>query len=91
MRRAQIIPASDRRERAAWIACSFWCAHQPMRDAIHDFNRRGVDALKPGSSSRLGGVAIGSKRGARVRWASSRTSAKYGATKAYFSSEMKVA
>lgn len=50
LRRAQIILASDRNERASQIACSLACGSQTVRDAIHSFNERGLDALKAGSS-----------------------------------------
>jgi transposase len=50
MRRAQIILASHRDERASQIARSLGCGSQTVRDAIHDFNRRGLDALVAGSS-----------------------------------------
>src|ERR687898_344244 len=42
MRRAQIILASDRGERASQIARSLGCGQQTVRDAIHDFDRRGL-------------------------------------------------
>lgn len=50
LRRAQIILASDRRERASRIARSLACGSQTVRDAIHSFNERGLDALVEGSS-----------------------------------------
>jgi transposase len=50
MRRAQIILASHRGERASQIARSLGCGSQTVRDAIHDFDRRGLDALVAGSS-----------------------------------------
>lgn len=50
LRRAQIILASERGERASRIACSLRCGSQTARDAIHDFNERGLDALEAGSS-----------------------------------------
>lgn len=50
MRRAQIILASDRSERASRIARSLGCGSQTVRDAIHDFNERGLNALEAGSS-----------------------------------------
>jgi transposase len=50
MRRAQIILASDRGERASRIARSLGCGSQTVRDAIHDFNERGLAALEAGSS-----------------------------------------
>ena len=50
MRRAQIILASDRKERASQIALSLGCGSQTVRDVIHDFDGRGLDALLEGSS-----------------------------------------
>jgi transposase len=50
MRRAQIILASDRGERTSHIARSLGCGQQTVRDAIHDFNRRSLDALVARSS-----------------------------------------
>src|SRR5215217_2375550 len=50
MRRAQIILASERGERASQIALSLGCGSQTVRDAIHTFNERGLAALEAGSS-----------------------------------------
>jgi transposase len=50
MRRAQIILASDRSEHASRIASSLGCGSQTVRDAIHDFNERSLNALEAGSS-----------------------------------------
>ena len=50
MRRAQIILASNRGERASRIARSLGCGSQTVRDAIHAFNERGLAALEAGSS-----------------------------------------
>jgi transposase len=50
LRRAQIILASQRGERASRIARSLGCGSQTVRDAIHDFDKRGLDALVEGSS-----------------------------------------
>ena len=50
LRRAQIVLASDRKERASQIARSLGCGSQTVRDAIHDFDERGLDALLKGSS-----------------------------------------
>ena len=50
MRRAQILLASCRGERAPKIASNLGCASQTARDAINDFNERGLDALTAGSS-----------------------------------------
>ena len=45
MRRCQALLASSRGEKAPKIAESLGCGRQTVRDAIHDFNERGVDAL----------------------------------------------
>jgi transposase len=50
MRRSQIILASSRGERAPKIALNLGCASQTVRDAINDFNRRGLDSLDRKSS-----------------------------------------
>jgi transposase len=50
LRRAQILLASSRGERSPQIAKNLGCSSQTVRDAIHDFNRRGLDALIAGSS-----------------------------------------
>jgi transposase len=50
MRRAQIILASHRSERASTIARSLGCGSQTVRDAIHHFNERGLAALAAKSS-----------------------------------------
>jgi transposase len=42
--------ASSRGEHAPKIAESLGCGQQTVRDAIHDFNERGVDALAAKSS-----------------------------------------
>ena len=50
MRRSQILLASARGERAPRIAKNLGCASQTARDAINDFNERGLDALRRTSS-----------------------------------------
>ena len=51
LRRSQILLASSSRgESPPKIAASLGCASQTVRNAIHDFNQRGSDALEPGSS-----------------------------------------
>lgn len=50
LHRAQIVLARDRKERASQIARSVGCGSQTVRDAIHDFDERGLDALVEGSS-----------------------------------------
>jgi transposase len=50
MRRSQIVLASSRGERAPRIAENLGCASQTARDAIHDFNERGLLALQAKSS-----------------------------------------
>src|SRR5215208_2816392 len=46
----QMLLASSRGERAPKIALNLGCASQTVRDAIHDFNERGVLALNAKSS-----------------------------------------
>ena len=50
MRRAQILLASSRGERAPKIAKNLGCASQTARDAINDFNERGLPSLAAKSS-----------------------------------------
>ena len=50
LRRSQMLLASSRGEEVPQIATSLGCGQQTVRDAIHDFNARGLDALTPGSS-----------------------------------------
>src|SRR5215210_3396807 len=50
LRRAQILLASSRGERPPQIAKNLGCSSQTVRNAIHDFDRRGLDALTAGSS-----------------------------------------
>ena len=50
LRRCQILLASARGEIAPQIARNLGCGAQTVRDAIHDFNERGLDALKASSS-----------------------------------------
>jgi transposase len=50
LRRCQILLASTRGERAPRIAENLGCGSQTVRNAIHDFNERGLGALQAGSS-----------------------------------------
>ena len=50
LRRCQILLASARGERPPRIAENLRCGSQTLRNAIHDFNRRDLDALIAGSS-----------------------------------------
>jgi transposase len=50
LRRSQILLASSRGEYAPKIAEGLSCGEQTVRDAIHDFNQRGLDALVAKSS-----------------------------------------
>jgi transposase len=50
LRRCQILLASARGESPPQIARSLGCASQTVRNAIHAFNERDLDALKAGSS-----------------------------------------
>src|SRR3990172_12843196 len=49
LRRCQIILASARGEHAIAIAQSVGCSDETVREVIKAFNRRGLEALKPGS------------------------------------------
>ena len=66
MRRAQIVLASDRKERASQIARSLGCGSQTVRDVIHDFDERGLDALVKGSSRPAEVHAAFDEEGARA-------------------------
>ena len=46
LRRCQILLASSRGERPPRIAENLRCGQQTARNAIHDFNEHGLDALK---------------------------------------------
>lgn len=50
LRRCQILLASGRGERVPVIACALSCDEQTVRNAIHAFNRKGLEALKEGTS-----------------------------------------
>jgi transposase len=50
LRRCQILLASSKGERPPQIAENLACAQQTVRNAIHEFNGRGLGALSPGSS-----------------------------------------
>ena len=50
LRRSQMLLASSRGDEAPQIAENLGCGRQTVRDAIHDFNERGVDALVAKSS-----------------------------------------
>jgi len=50
LRRCQILLASSKGERPPQIAENLGCAQQTVRNAIHEFNGRGLEALSPGSS-----------------------------------------
>jgi transposase len=50
LRRCQILLASSRGERPPRIAENLGCGSQTVRNAIHDFNERGLGALQAGSS-----------------------------------------
>jgi transposase len=50
LRRSQILLASSRGEIAPQIAKNLGCGVQTVRDAIHDFNQRALDALIADSS-----------------------------------------
>jgi DNA-binding NarL/FixJ family response regulator len=49
LRRAQMLLASSRGDEVPQIAENLGCGQQTVRDAIHDFDARGLGALKAGS------------------------------------------
>src|SRR3954464_4110335 len=50
LRRSQMLLASSRADEVPQIAQNLGCGQQTVRDAIHTFNERGLDALEAGSS-----------------------------------------
>jgi transposase len=50
LRRSQMLLASSRGEEVPQIATNLGCGQQTVRDAIHDFDARGLDALVAKSS-----------------------------------------
>lgn len=50
LRRCQILLASARTEHPPRIAENLGCGSQTVRNAIHDFNEKGIGALRAGSS-----------------------------------------
>ncbi len=50
LRRYQILLASGRGERVPMIARALSCDEQTMRNALPAFNRKGLEALKEGTS-----------------------------------------
>ena len=50
LRRSQMLLASSRGDETPQIAKNLGCGAQTVRDAIHDFNERGLDDLVAGSS-----------------------------------------
>jgi transposase len=50
LRRSQMLLASSRAEEVPQIALNLGCGRQTVRDAIHDFNQKGLDALVAKSS-----------------------------------------
>jgi transposase len=50
LRRSQMLLASSRGDEVPQIATNLGCGQQTVRDAIHDFNERGLDSLVAKSS-----------------------------------------
>src|SRR5919112_3444186 len=50
LRRCQVLLASSRGDEVPQIAENLGCGQQTVRDAIHDFDERGLQALTAGSS-----------------------------------------
>jgi transposase len=51
LRRCQLVLASARGERVPRVAVMLGCSEQSVRNVIHTFNRRGLDALVKGSTA----------------------------------------
>ena len=68
LRRCQIILASARGEHAIAIAQSVGCSDETVREVIKAFNRRGLEALKPGSRRpHKTQAAFGAKQAERLK------------------------
>src|SRR5215204_5595209 len=75
LRRCQILLASARREHPPRIAENLGCGSQRVRNAIHDFNEKGLAALLAGSSRPYGGCSTSPRASSanrapsgRLRW-----------------------
>ncbi len=68
LRRSQILLASARGESPPKIAANLGCGSQTVRNAIHAFDERGLDALVAGSSRpKLIHAAFDEKSGEQLR------------------------
>lgn len=52
LRRAQILLASNQRAKPAQIAATYGCSDQTVRNVIREFQARGLQVLKQGSTAR---------------------------------------
>ena len=68
LRRSQMLLASSRGDEVPRIAKNLGCGQQTVRDAIHDFNERGLQALTAGSSRPKRTRAVFDEHSAQRLW-----------------------
>ncbi len=89
LRRSQILLASSRAESPPKIAASLGCGSQTVRNAIHAFNERGLDALEPGSSRpKRTRAAFGEESAERLREMLHRSPREFGRETSLWTLEM---
>jgi transposase len=89
MRRSQMLLASSRGQRAPRIALNLGCASQTVRDAINDFNRRGLDALdRKSSRPRKTREAFDEKSAERLREMLHRSPREFGRSSSLWTLDM---
>jgi transposase len=89
LRRSQMLLASSRGDEAPQIAKNLGCGQQTVRDAIHDFNERGLDALVAGSSRpRRTQAAFDEKSAERLREMLHRSPREFGRDSSLWTLEM---
>lgn len=89
LRRSQMLLASSRGEEVPQIALNLGCGQQTVRDAIHDFNERGPDALVAKSSRpRRTQAAFDENRAERLRQMLHRSPREFGRDSSLWTLEM---
>ena len=89
LRRSQMLLASLRGNEVPQIAENLGCGQQTVRDAIHDFDRRGVDALVAGSSRpKQTRAAFDEKSAERLRQLLHRSPREFGQDSSLWTLEM---
>lgn len=68
LRRSQTLLASSRGDEVSQIARNLGCGQQTVRDAIHDFNERGLDRTPPLVPKPPGAGVSPSRRQSIPRW-----------------------